>query len=79
MLSINSCGMGDNHPTYSCIDSSKGIFYLREHASADGSAFFISHKIFMSNGGDDSIVVIRITEYSFLLKSEDECHIIMLC
>ena len=76
-LSVKGCGKGDDDARDTAVNSTQGIFYLREHATANGAVGFIFYKVRVRDNWDNGIVIVRITQDTFFLKTEDERDVII--
>ena len=78
MFPVDSGGQRDDNPTYTSIHSTKGILYLGQHTTRDGSISLVASEIFMRNSWYYALIVVWITQHTFFLERENERHVVKM-
>ena len=79
MVAVDGCCQSDDNAFDTGIDRTEGVLYLGQHTTADGAVSLVAFEVGMVDDGYYAIVIVRIAEYSFLLKGEDEGDIVEGC
>ena len=76
MLAVDGGGQGDDDAADAGVDGAEGVFYLGQHAAADGAVGTVAVVVGAADDGYDAGVVVRAEEHAGLLKGEDEGDVV---
>ena len=66
--------MLDDHAVYTAVDGAESALNLGQHTFVDDAVGTQGGKALAGDGGDDTEVIVHISEHTVLLEAEDEAR-----